>query len=55
MFGLVHGLVLGFLPLAVLGAGLALMRWTSDSTIPGIVLHGAYNSVAVLSSLHWFL
>jgi membrane protease YdiL (CAAX protease family) len=55
MFALVHGLVLGFLPLAFLGASLALMRWTSGSTIPGIVLHGTYNSLAVLSSLHWFL
>jgi len=55
MFALVHGLVLGFLQLAFLGASLALMRWTSGSTIPGIVLHGTYNSLAVLSSLHWFL
>jgi membrane protease YdiL (CAAX protease family) len=53
MFALVHGLVLGFLPLAFLGAGLALMRWTSGSTIPGIVLHGTYNSLAVIESLHW--
>jgi membrane protease YdiL (CAAX protease family) len=55
VFALVHGLVLGFLPLAFLGASLALMRWTSGSTIPGVVLHGTYNSLAVLSSLHWFL
>jgi membrane protease YdiL (CAAX protease family) len=55
MFGLVHGLVLGFLPLAFFGAALALMRRTSGSTIPGIVVHGAYNSLAVLSALHWFL
>jgi membrane protease YdiL (CAAX protease family) len=55
MFALVHGLVLGFLPLAFLGAGLALMRLTSGSTIPGIVLHGTYNALAVLAALHWFL
>jgi membrane protease YdiL (CAAX protease family) len=55
MFGLVHGLVLGFLPLAFLGGMLALMRYKTGSTIPGIVLHGAYNTLAVLSTLfHWF-
>jgi len=55
LFGLVHGLVLGFLPLAFLGSMLALMRVTTGSTIPGIVLHGAYNTLAVLSTiwLHW--
>lgn len=53
MFALVHGLVLGFLPLAFFGSTLALMRWTSGSTIPGIVTHGAYNTIAVLYSVHW--
>ena len=52
VFALVHGLVLGFLPLAFLGSMLALMRWTSGSTLPGIVLHGVYNASAVILSLH---
>jgi membrane protease YdiL (CAAX protease family) len=51
LFALIHGLVLGFLPLAFLGIMLALMRVTSGSILPGIVLHGAYNTLAVLYSL----
>jgi membrane protease YdiL (CAAX protease family) len=51
LFALIHGLVLGFLPLAFLGTMLALMRVTSGSILPGIVLHGAYNTLAVLASI----
>lgn len=51
MFGLAHGLVLGFLPLAFLGSMLALMRYTTGSVIPGIVLHAAYNTLAVVATL----
>jgi membrane protease YdiL (CAAX protease family) len=51
LFSLIHGLVLGFLPLAFLGTMLALMRVTSGSILPGIVLHGAYNTLAVLASI----
>jgi membrane protease YdiL (CAAX protease family) len=53
LFSLMHGLVLGFLPLAIFGAMLALMRVTSGSLFPGMVLHGAYNTLAVLVTLHW--
>jgi membrane protease YdiL (CAAX protease family) len=52
LFGLAHGLLLGFLPLAFLGASLALMRATSGSTLPGVLLHGLYNASAVLLSLN---
>lgn len=51
LFALIHGLVLGFLPLAFLGTMLALMRVTSGSLLPGILLHGAYNALAVWASL----
>jgi uncharacterized protein len=53
LFALIHGLVLGFLPLAFLGTMLALMRVTSGSILPGILLHGAYNTLAVLASIHF--
>jgi membrane protease YdiL (CAAX protease family) len=55
LFALIHGLLLGFLPLAFLGTMLALMRVTSGSLLPGILLHGAYNALAVWSAFHFRL
>jgi membrane protease YdiL (CAAX protease family) len=55
LFALIHGLVLGFLPLAFFGTMLALMRVTSGSLLPGILLHGAYNALAIWASLDFRL
>jgi membrane protease YdiL (CAAX protease family) len=53
LFGLVHGILLGLVPLAFFGGMLALIRVTTGSVFPGILVHGAYNTLAVLVSLHW--
>ena len=52
LFALVHGLVLGFLPLAFLGADARADALDEREPLPGILLHGTYNALAVVSSLH---
>src|SRR5512133_3647622 len=46
-FGLAHGLVEAFPFLAALGAGLAYLRSRVDSVIPGMIVHGLFNAVAL--------
>jgi membrane protease YdiL (CAAX protease family) len=53
LFALMHGLVLGLVPLAFFGTMVAVMRVTSKSLLPGILFHGSYNTLAVLASLHF--
>ncbi len=50
-FGLVHGLVEGFLIIAVLGAGLAVLRSRTQSLYPCILLHSAFNATALVVGL----
>jgi len=50
-FAAVHGLVEGFLLLAVFGALLALIRSRSGSIYPPILLHAVFNGFALLGSL----
>lgn len=50
-FGLVHGLVEALPILAVFGAGLALIRERTSSVIPCIVVHAAFNSIALAVSV----
>jgi membrane protease YdiL (CAAX protease family) len=50
-FAAVHGLVEGFLLLAVFGALLALIRSRSGSIYPPILLHAFFNGFALLGSL----
>jgi membrane protease YdiL (CAAX protease family) len=50
-FGLAHGLVEGLLVLIPFGVGLAYLRDRTDSTIPGMVVHFAFNSIALLAVL----
>lgn len=50
-FGLVHGLVEALPILAVFGAGLALIRERTGSVIPCIVVHAAFNSIALVVSV----
>jgi membrane protease YdiL (CAAX protease family) len=42
-----HGLPAAIFPLFVFGIGLGYLRDRSDSSIPGMVIHGLYNGVAV--------
>jgi uncharacterized protein len=46
-FGLAHGLVDAFPFLAAFGIGLAYLRSRVDSVIPGMVVHGLFNAVAL--------
>ena len=46
-FGLAHGLV-GALPvLFAFGVGLAYIRLRQNSVVPGMVLHGLFNAIAL--------
>jgi uncharacterized protein len=47
-FGLAHGLVQAFPLLAAFGAGLAYLRSRSNSVFPGMLVHGAFNAVALV-------
>ncbi len=47
-FGLAHGLVEGLPILIVFGAGLAYLRERSDSVVPGILVHGVFNAIALV-------
>jgi membrane protease YdiL (CAAX protease family) len=46
-FGLAHGLVDAFPFLAAFGIGLAYLRSRVDSVIPGMIVHGLFNAVAL--------
>lgn len=46
-FALAHGLVQAFPFLVALGSGLAYLRSRVDSVYPGMVVHGAFNAVAL--------
>jgi membrane protease YdiL (CAAX protease family) len=50
-FGLAHGLVEGLPVLIVFGATLAYLRARVDSVVPGMVLHGAFNALALIASV----
>jgi membrane protease YdiL (CAAX protease family) len=47
-FGLAHGLVEAFPFLAAFGAGLAYLRSKVNSVIPGMIVHGLFNAVALV-------
>jgi membrane protease YdiL (CAAX protease family) len=50
-FGLAHGLVEGLPILIVFGAGLALLRARTGSVVPGMVVHSAFNAIALVLSV----
>jgi membrane protease YdiL (CAAX protease family) len=50
-FGLAHGLVEALPLLVAFGVGLAWLRQRQESTIPGMLLHGTFNAVALALSL----
>ncbi|MGC9973792.1 MAG: CPBP family intramembrane glutamic endopeptidase [Gaiellaceae bacterium] len=46
-WALMHGLPAAIFPLFVFGIGLGYLRQRSDSVIPGMIVHGLYNGLAV--------
>jgi hypothetical protein len=50
-FALVHFQPVIFLPLAVLGAGLALLYEYSGSLLPGMIVHGLFNLIEIVQIL----
>jgi membrane protease YdiL (CAAX protease family) len=50
-FGLVHGLIEGFPVLAFFGAALAWLRSRTDSVLPGIGTHAAFNAIALIAAV----
>jgi membrane protease YdiL (CAAX protease family) len=48
-FGVAHGLIEGLLILVPFGAGLAYLRDRTDSVVPGMVVHFAFNALALLA------
>lgn len=46
-WALMHGIPTAIPPLFVFGIGLAYLRERSDSIIPGMVVHGLYNGLAI--------
>jgi membrane protease YdiL (CAAX protease family) len=46
-FGLAHGLVEALPVLFAFGVGLAYIRLRQDSVVPGILLHGLFNAIAL--------
>jgi membrane protease YdiL (CAAX protease family) len=50
-FGLAHGLVEALPLLVAFGIGLAWLRERQDSVIPGMLLHGTFNAIALAFSL----
>jgi membrane protease YdiL (CAAX protease family) len=51
LFGLYHGLVQGLPILIAFGIGLAWLRERQDSTIPGMILHGTFNAIALATAV----
>lgn len=47
LFAGAHGLVQAFPELALLGGALAWLRWRTASVYPGMVVHAAFNSIAL--------
>jgi membrane protease YdiL (CAAX protease family) len=51
LFGLAHGLILTFPVIAVFGCVLAWIRARTDSVLPGMVLHGSFNLIALVAAV----
>ena len=50
-FGLAHGLVEALLVLVPFGAGLAWLRDRTTSVVPGMIVHGLFNGVALAAAV----
>jgi membrane protease YdiL (CAAX protease family) len=51
LFGLAHGLLRALPVLVAFGIGLAWLRRRSDSIVPCILVHGAFNAVSLLAAV----
>jgi membrane protease YdiL (CAAX protease family) len=51
LFGLAHGLIVSLPVIVAFGCVLAWIRSRLDSIIPGIVLHGAFNLIALVAAV----
>ncbi len=51
LFGLAHGLVEAFPFLAAFGAMLAYLRSRTGSVYPGMIVHGAFNTLALVAAV----
>ncbi len=51
VFGLAHGLLEGLPVLVTFGAGLAFIRSRTGTIYPGVVVHAAFNAIALIGSL----
>ena len=51
-WALMHGIPAGIIPLTIFGIGLGYLRERSDSVIPGMVVHGFYNGLALMLAYH---
>ena len=51
LWALAHGLLDALPVITMLGIGLGWLRYRQDSTIPGMILHGAFNGIALAVSL----
>jgi len=50
-FALAHGLLQAFPELAIFGCALAWLRWRTDSVLPGICVHAAFNAIALIAAV----
>jgi membrane protease YdiL (CAAX protease family) len=50
-FALDHGLLNAFPELALFGCALAWLRWKTGSILPGMLLHGAFNGIALVAAV----
>lgn len=51
LFGLAHGLLVSLPIIAAFGAVLAWIRARTDSVYPGMVVHGAFNAIALVAAV----
>ena len=51
LWAFAHGLLDALPVITMLGIGLAWLRYRQDSTIPGMILHGAFNGIALAAAL----
>jgi uncharacterized protein len=51
LWALAHGLLDALPVITMLGIGLAWLRYRQNSTIPGMILHGAFNGIALGAAL----
>lgn len=51
LFGLAHGLIVSLPVIATFGAVLAWIRARTDSVVPGMVVHGTFNLIALVAAV----